>query len=276
MTSTPPPSPPSAAPSKLSPSARQVLRKVDLIILLVVAAISIVLSVLHIFKLIETPWIEDNFAVFTLLLLSLIGLHLIVSHLTQEDYQEETYRTLLSLASGSNSEQIRTFKDAAEIEGYLAKRMLEARASICDTTWKTQISEGFSAGDRQRAHQYMDTCIAEASNRVAYREIFIFNDVRRIEKLERRISEERAGYSCRYFREDSLVPRLQFVLIDEEEVLFFASSSGSPLMSFRSQKVAAVLRPYFEVAWAAARPIKTGSKINEKELAYIRKLRDGV
>ena len=45
-----------------------------------------------------------------------------------------------------------------------------------------------------------------------------------IKKLEQRLKENKSGYSCKYFKDDSDIPRLQFVIIDDDEVLFFASS----------------------------------------------------
>jgi len=61
------------------------------------------------------------------------------------------------------------------------------------------------------------------------------------------------------------------VLIDDQEVFFFASSGGSPLASFRSKELSMVLRCYFDVVWAEARPIKEGPQVYENEVAYIRK-----
>src|ERR1019366_8787090 len=180
---------------------RTVLRKIDLILLALIALISIVLSILHFFHLVDSPWLKDNLALCTLLLLSLLGLHLIASYIAEEDFRRQSTQLLTTIASGTSSSEFKRFADAAEMESYLAKRMREARKSICDLSWKAKISEGFSSTNRQAAHQYMDGTISEAAGRVSYREIFIFNDIRRIDKFERRLSEQKNGYSCRYFRE---------------------------------------------------------------------------
>jgi hypothetical protein len=115
----------------------------------------------------------------------------------------------------------------------------------------------------------MERCISEASGRITYQEIFVFSDPRRVEKLQRRLAEAKSGYSCRHFRQETTIPRLQFVIIDDQEVFFFASSAGAPLASFRSNELCLVLRSYFDVAWAEARPIKEGPQVYKNELAHI-------
>lgn len=252
---------------------RTVFRKIDVILLALIACIAVGLSIAHFFHLIDAPWLKDNLALFTLLLLSLLGLHFIASYFSEEDFRITSIQLLTTIAASTFGSEVKPFADAAEMESYLAKRMREARQSICDLSWKAKISEGFSATNRQAAHQYMDQSITGAAGRVAYREIFIFNDIRRIEKFERRLSEQKAGYSCRYFREDPPIPRLQFLIIDDNEVFFFASSAQSPLVSFRSPKLCAVFQAYFDSAWNAARPLKDGPRLHDKEIAYVRKQR---
>ena len=214
----------------------------------------------------------DNYPVFTVFLLSMVALHLIVTHLSNVDFQEKTNKALISINSGSNATEYIQYQDSASIESALAKRILESRISVCDLSWKAKLSEGFSAKDRQVTHTYMDKCIAEASDRITYREIFTFGDKRRIEKLERRIDENKSGYSCRYFNESIEIPRLQFVLVDSEHVFFFASSADSVLCSFRSKELAKVLLSYYEAAWNNAIPIKEGPNIIQKSLEEVRTL----
>jgi len=247
---------------------QSLLRKVDLMILIVIALVAGTLSVLDFFNLAEAA--TPDYPLFTLFLLAMIGLHLIVSHFSQEDFRDGTTSLLESIASGKTAEDFRVFGDSMEIERYLGKRMLEARKSVCDLTWKSRISEGFSASDRQLAHTYMDKCIAKASDRISYREILIFSDLRRVEKLERRLRENKKGYSCRYFREDPPIPRLQFVIVDDEEVFFFASAADSPLCSLRSKELSRVFRSYYDAAWSAAIPIKDGPRIDDAEVTLIR------
>lgn len=250
---------------------RALLRSVDLIILVLIALIAAILSILDFFNLVEVPSL--SYPLFTLFLVSMIGLHLIVRHFADEDFQSQATTLLSQLAAHLGSAEYRQFVDSSEMETYLGKRLLEAKRSVCDLTWKAKISEGFAATGRQLSHEYMDRCIAEASGRITYREIFVFNDDRRIAKLERRLAENRGGYSCRYFRADSPIPRLQFVILDDEEVLFFASSADSPLTAVRSPDLGRIMKSYFETTWGAATPIKSGPSVHAEEVAHIRSSR---
>lgn len=247
---------------------QKMLRKLDLIVLILIAVIAAGLSVLDFFNLAEVQ--VESYPLFTLFLLSMVCLHLIVSHFATEDFRDESVDFLRKINSGIESPESRRFADSIEMETYLGNRILEAKRSICDLTWKVRIGEGFSSGSRQLAHGYLESCIAKVSDRLAYREIFVFNDPRRVEKLERRLAERKAGYSCRYFREDQPIPRLQFVIVDNEEVFFFASAADSPLLAIRSNELGRVMKSYFEAAWAAARPLKSALSVDETELAYVR------
>lgn len=242
-------------------------KKLDIIILGIIAFVSISFVIIDFFNILEE--ITLNYSLFTLFLLGMIGLHLIFYNISQEEFRSSTSMSLKSIVKGITD--FKVFNNSIEIESYLAKRILEAKKSVCDLSWKSKISEGFSASDRQLSHEYMDKCIAKISERTPYREILMFNDPRRVEKLKRRLSEKKGGYSCRYFKENTIIPRLQFVLIDDEEIFFFASAADSPLCSFRSQELCKVLRSYYEATWSKAIPIKDGPKIFNTEVEFILK-----
>ena len=249
------------------------LRKIDLIILIVIALMAGTLSVIDFFDLAKIA--PPNYPLLTLFLLSMVGLHLIVSYFSQEDFRQNTSTALERISNGFAAEGLRIFNDSKEIESYLANRLLEAKKSVCDLTWKSTISEGFSASNRQLAHTYMDKCIAEVSDRIAYREIFIFNDPRRVEKLERRLAENKRGYSCKYFKSDTPIPRLQFVIVDEEEIFFFASSADSILCSLRNPELVKVFKSYYEAVWNAAIIIKNGPRIYDDQVKFVRNIQFG-
>ncbi len=247
---------------------RGFLRIIELVILAVIATVASILAVLSFFQV----FIIDQYQIplISLFLLGALCLHLIFTHFRQEDFRKDTSNVLKHIETRPSLNDFRVFNDSTEIEKYLGKRILEAKKSVYDLTWKTKISSGFSASIRQLAHNYMDQCIAQASDRIEYREIFIFNDLRRVEKFERRLAENKIAYSCKYFEVDLSIPRLQFVIVDEEEVFFFASSSKSPLCSFYSKELCSVFTSYYEALWEAATEIKDGPKIDFQEVKKLR------
>ena len=89
---------------------------------------------------------------------------------------------------------------------------------------------------------------------------FVFGDGRRKEKLKRRIEENCAGYSCRYYPQPCSIPRLQFVIIDREEIIF-ASSSYPTLCAIRQAELCEIFQAYFDAIWSEAVPLKEGGNI---------------
>ena len=55
------------------------------------------------------------------------------------------------------------------------------------------------------------------------------------------------------------------------EVFFFASSADSLLAAIRSTELGRIMKSYFEAAWNAATPIKSGAIVHAEEVAYIRR-----
>ncbi|PJE96443.1 hypothetical protein CUT44_18245 [Streptomyces carminius] len=246
---------------------RTIVKQINIVVLFVVTLTAAAVSVGDLFGLLPDNW--RGVPAVTLVLIAGIGLHIGISHMSSEDFQTTALGLLRKIEREARVPEIRVFEDSVEIENYLGKRLLEAQKSVCDLSWKKNISAGFSASGRQLSHTYMDKCIASTSDRIPYREIFVFSDPRRVEKLRRRLREKKKGYSCRYYRNDSEIPRLQFVIIDDTEVIFFASANDSPLCSVRNTEVAKVFRSYFDAAWAVAVPIKQGPVIHQQEVDSI-------
>jgi hypothetical protein len=247
------------------------IKRANIATLSLIALGAISLSVAKFFDLFSHYLSTINYPLVTLTFLGLISLHLIATHLLADDARTEATNSFNALLKAVGGHSAKAFADSAQLEKYLGARILEAKSSICDTTWKVRISEEFSSAPRKNSHAYLDDCIQNAAQKLAYREIFVLNDIRRIEKLRRRLIENAGGYSCRYFREDSQIPRLQFVLIDEDEAIFFASARSSLLCAIRSPELTKVLKSYFDEAWEKATPIKDGETIHQGEVAEIEK-----
>lgn len=234
----------------------KILKAADVIILVLVSCGAIVLSVLHILHLL--PSVHLDYPLLGVIILSLIGVHLGIVHFETTTAHELAERRFNVIADRLETLPITVFDNSFTMEEYLARRIREAKSEVCDLSWKRRISPGFAVGRRKASHRNYESSITTATKSITYREVFIFNDPRRIDKLIRRISEERDGYSCRYYDGDSVIPRLQFVIIDREEIAFFASSSNGLLCAIKSKSLCEVFRPYFDEVWENAIPIKDG------------------
>jgi hypothetical protein len=250
----------------------KLLRKIDLVLLFTISIAAITISVIDTFDLfsLSQHLTKLNYPIICLLILGLIGTHLILSFINAEDHKEESLRKFDALIASSDNIKIKTFEDSFELETYLAKRVHEAKHEVCDLTWKLTISSGFAVGKRKVSHSVYEKAVKEFSDKLIYREVWMFNDNRRVEKFNKRIKENRDGYSCRYFKEDnSNIPRFQFVIIDNNEVIFFASARNSLLCAIKGEAICKICKPYFDEVWNNAIPIKDGKKLYPKEIEYI-------
>lgn len=250
---------------------RSWVERADLVVVGVISLFSSVLVILDFFGIAEKIAIFGtwDYSKAALLLLGALGLHVVLSNLRGRSFEENFPFAIEKVIRSLEGVSIVTFADAAEQEEYIARRISEAKKEVCDLSWKTRIGRGFALGKRANSHEKMEKSIATASKRIMYREIFVFSDPRRVEKALRRIEENRAGYSCRYFKSLDKIPRLQFVIIDGDEVIF-ASSSYPKLCAISHPYLSATFQSYFDEAWSVGEILKEGSAINQKSIETIR------
>lgn len=245
-------------------------KKLDDLVLIVVCGAAVTVSIFSFFGVLDNVefFKQFNYVVAIFGLLSLVGLHLAGQASKQEDFRNEYPRMAEQIISSLRGVSVVDFKDAAEQEEYLAKRILEAKQEVCDLSWKESLGRGYQVGKRAKTHRSYEESISKIASQVVYREIFVFSDARRVEKLKRRIRENASGYSCRYFDMGSPIPRLQFVLIDGEEVVF-ASSSYPRLCAIRHQPLAAIFKSHYDEAWDQAIRLKDGKKTYPENLSKV-------
>jgi hypothetical protein len=257
------------------------LRLVDATLLLLLSIAAIAIAIGHFTGVIaRISWLpKPEYEVLLLVLLGAIGFHLGVVHLERLHFQssfaggaEQLVAKLAKhaeqLLRGVHGAQVTVFPTSAEQEIYLAKRLDEASVEICDLSWKETLSLHAGLPARVRSQKTYENSIAKAAKRIPYREVFVFSDERRKAKLERRLTENTPGYSCRYFPNPCSIPRLQFVVIDREEIVF-ASSTYPVLCAIRQAELAQVFQSYYEAIWAAATPLKDGLKTYHNETSKI-------
>lgn len=239
------------------------LRLINVVVLAVIGITSIPIIVGDFFH-IWNPLGHVPYPTICAVFLALISIHLVAMHVDHSTWQNDQTEILKKVAQRIGSPSVMAFENSAELESHLAVRIKDAKTEICDLSWKLRISAGFGVGKRKDSHRSYESSITSAARDIQYREIFVFNDPRRVDKLRRRIAENREGYSCRYF-ENETIPRLQFIIIDNREIIFFAASPGALLCGIESPEICRVFRPYFDELWNAAIPIKDGA-VTHKEV----------
>ena len=157
------------------------------------------------------------------------------------------------------------FDTGAAMYEYVTKRINEAVESIDDMSWRhfSRSMELWATTleDRRekQARDEYEKATSRASQNLQYREVFVFNDPARIERLKLRIEENSSGYSCRYFPKMQ-APRIDFVVIDGKEVIFlYEGRNAAERCVLQHKDVSNMFRIYYEELWQAAIPIKDGA-----------------
>ena len=202
----------------------------------------------------------DNGTGTILALLSLIGTSIVSQHFTINSNKKGIESIIPSLSGA----KVVKFKNAEEMELYLSDKLKKAEEEVLDLTWKKSTSTGFDTPKRVTSRKKYDNSIKHISSNVKYKEVFIFSHKSRIEKLKARIKENKAGYSCKYISEYCEIPRLQFVLIDNKEIVF-ASSQYKELIAIENKELGALLSSYFFMVWSKGTYIMRGKEIFQEE-----------
>lgn len=253
-------------------------RYFDLIIIATLAVLSLLVTAADLFGLINTGSFLSGLIdpkIFSgvetpkviLILVSLLSLRVCMISYTREKEPETFERVLENTLRDYDGTYLKEFANAVEMEEYLARRIGEAKLSVCDLSWKESISRQYELPQRRKVHKSYEDTMLKAAKNLVYREIFVFSDLRRVEQCERRIAANRPGYSCSYFNEFGGAPRLQFVIVDGREIIF-ASSSYSKLCAIRGEAVGAIFSQYFDEAWSRAIPLRDSGR-NSAALSVI-------
>lgn len=169
------------------------------------------------------------------------------------------------------------FDDPNEQIEYIINRLQSANISVSDFTWAPKVSASFNAPVRQVLEKKYVAAIKAASKKISYREIFIFSHKSRIEKLKEhylksKSSGDLSGYSCAFY-ENTNFPRLQFILIDNNEVIF---TSGHYLKcAIKNNNIVEIFAKYYSNAWEHAdKLIENGKVVNVAKIEEIIKSHD--
>ena len=217
------------------------------------------------------PWLAARIPILILLFVGLVAGYLILERRIQlEKIQKNqntrfdelehiinnsTYTTIASM----EGVEMTPYESGTDLLSYAIQRMQEAQCQIDDLSWSPVISLGRELNFIQEAFEEYEKSIANISENIAYREVYIFNRPDRKEKLKRRIAENSPGYSCAYYEELN-VPLIQFMIIDRNEVIVL-SEQFQTKFSLRHPYIVKLFEEYYEKIWRNAIPIKIGKDI---------------
>jgi len=190
----------------------------------------------------------DDLSKFVSVLLGLISAHLVISYIETFNHQEKIENDISQIIPLLEGIYVKKFNNSSDMRHHLAKKIKAADDRVWDFTWQNSVSDNDNAQKSKDATKVYADSIQSASKIVDYREIFVFTKqtIGRIKQLQRRKDENEDAYLCKYMPNDSQIPRLQYTIIDYEEVVF---TSSDHLLSVKSKRLVEVLANYFESVW---------------------------
>lgn len=256
------------------------INQFEIILLTITAIVSGLISLLDMFGLLDAvTWLSGRIPSLTLLMSGIIAIYLILERKNQLDELQrenrqgfENIETLLTSSKANiidslKGVDIQHFKSGTEMMQYINKRLGQAKLQIDDLSWSSAISLSGGLNITQELNREFSEKTSTIAQKLTFREVFVFNRAGRKEKLQRRLAENRAGYSCVYY-EKLEVPVLQFMIIDKNEVIFL-SDEFETKFSVRQPQIVKLFIEYYEAIWRQAKPIKMGTTIHQDAIDNI-------
>ncbi|MDR2147653.1 MAG: hypothetical protein LBE91_14465 [Tannerella sp.] len=250
---------------------------ISFILLAAVALTGFVISICDI-------WCEINYSIVCVMLLTAISIHLCLSFFSRHILKKSDFdRGLDSLGdrivASVGGVKKRIFENAEDADKYIAEKISTAEKIVYDLNWQDSLSDNRKIQrdneERKRSQAAINESIKsfcsvkqQGSNKkkdkepIAYKEIFTFPYKSRIDALKEHIAFGE-NYHCAYYdtkdennNEKERFPKLQFVIIDEKEVIFVSSLYAPNLCAIQDEKIVSIFCNYFEQAWELSKIIK--------------------
>lgn len=248
-------------------------KQAEIAVLWATAIISVGIAILDFLGALDSvPWLSDRIPTLILLAVGLLASYIALERRSQlEAMHEELIDAVHKLAVDQEKStssvikslqgvEVRGFSDGYELLSYVNKRVAEANKRIDDVSWRPTFFSRNYGPSAQAPNKEFPNILRNTIQKTPYREILIFNKPGRKEKIHNVLKENLAGYSCAYFEADSEIPLLQFMIIDQEEVIIFGDLVSSSF-SIRHPIIVESFTGYYEEVWQKAWKLKIGKTI---------------
>lgn len=255
------------------------LKIFDITLLIGVAGICIISGCLDILNI-----TKPDYSIMAFALLSAITVHFITAGFLDLELLKKNQDLSAKLDSVSKKiidslkgVEINLFEKIEDVDLYIAQRISVAKKSVYDLNWQDHLDKNPNPRnpvDREYTEGAIDKSMKDFCSEVSakvYREIFTFSHTRNFQKMEAHITYGEK-YSCSYY--DNLYktkfPKLQFVIIDDEEVVFVSSAYRPNFCAIKDKRIVSIFNNYFEQAWELSEKIKEGKSLNADLITNIR------
>lgn len=257
----------------------KVIRTVDVTILIAVGVICAIYFCLELFG-----FKKVDFALMSFILLLAITLHFIAAIFLEmdlltkhQDISTKIDTSTKTIIDSLKGVEIKLFDKIEDVDFYIAQMITSAKKSVFDLNWQDYLKSNPNPRNpvvREYTENAIDKSIKEfcsESSAKVYREIFTFSHTKNFQKMLTHITYG-DKYSCSYY--DNIkhprFPKLQFVIIDDEEVIFVSSAYKPHFCAIRDKRIVSIFNNYFEQAWTLSKVIKDKDDIKHDIIEKIR------
>jgi hypothetical protein len=251
-----------------------IVSKTEILLLILTVLISSLVSLLDLFGLLDgIPWLSERIP--TMLTLGLLAGYILLERRTElqeisqkiHSLSENTQTSAQHIIQSLNGVEVQSFQDMQSCLQYVNRKLRTAKLQVDDLSWTPLHSW---RGDLQPVVaenlQYEER-VKSIAGKIPYREVFIFNKPHRENQLFQRLKENVPGYSCAYYPDIVSAPLLQFMIVDQEEVIVLTGSYS--YISFNHPTLVQLFVEYYEDIWRSAVKLKYGKNIYWDEVEKI-------
>jgi len=191
----------------------------------------------------------------------------------------EGYNNTKNIINSLSGVEIKYFENINDVDIYISKKILNAQKSVYDLNWQDYLASNpryRNVVDKEYAENEIDKSIIKFCNPKnklrLYKEIFSFTYPKNLAKMLKHVTYGDT-YNCSYYDntiENKKFPKLQFVVIDEIEVIFVSSAYIPNLCAINNKRIAQIFSTYFEQAWNLSIKIKEKNIIHENVIKDIK------
>lgn len=250
---------------------------IEYILIFITAGVSIVIAVLDLAGLLDTiPWITQRIPTITLLGIGFVASYLILERRGKIDEiadslkQQEAnisnlvYTSFKDTIRAVDGVEVEVFHEGKEFITNFQERARKAKR-VDDITWGEDVPPT-SGQELQVYERYYDTMSEIASKpNVVWREIIMFVQRSRFERVKPFLQADLLGYSVKFYDAVSIEmpPRITFSIVDGEEI-FLASQNLR--LRIRHPNIVQYFAQHYENLWQKSKSLKIGNKVNQGEI----------
>lgn len=257
----------------------RIVKIVDIVVLIAVALITGVYGCLDVFDVREVDYALLTFVLLMALLLHFIGATFLELDLLKRhgDIATKIDRSTKTIIDSLHGVEIRLFDKIEDVDLYIAERIATAKKNVYDLNWQDYLKANPNPRNpvvREYTENAIDKSIKDFcthSDGRVYREVFTFSHARNVQKMLQHITYG-SPYSCSYYdnAKHPRFPKIQFVIVDDEEVIFVSSSYSPHFCAIHDKRVVSIFNNYFTQAWSLSKVIKDGPKVKEEIVSKIK------